>query len=56
VLDADGRVIRGHCNCSHYFKNRQRAGPCRHMQALRRVALGEKPPSTLEQWFRTWVN
>jgi hypothetical protein len=56
VLDADGRVIRGQCNCSHYFKNRLRAGPCRHMQALRRVAFGERPPSTLEQWFRTWVN
>jgi hypothetical protein len=56
VLDADGRVIRGQCNCSHYFKNRLRAGPCRHMQALRRVAFGEKPPSTLEQWFHTWVN
>jgi hypothetical protein len=52
VCDADGRVIRGQCNCSHYFRFKLRAGPCRHMQALRRTADGERPVSTVEQWYR----
>src|SRR5581483_7900573 len=33
VCDADGRITRGQCNCSHYFRFKLRAGPCRHMQA-----------------------
>ena len=37
--------------CSHYFRFKLRAGPCRHMQAVRRAANGEKPVSSLEQWF-----
>lgn len=53
LLDADGKVIRGQCSCSHYFRFKLRSGPCRHMQALRRVAFGEKPVSTLEQWYRS---
>jgi hypothetical protein len=54
VCDADGRITRGQCNCSHYFRFKLRAGPCRHMQALRRAADGEKPLGTLEQWYR-WL-
>ena len=54
VCDADGRITRGQCNCSHYFRFKLRAGPCRHMQALRRAADGEKPIGTLEQWYR-WL-
>ena len=53
VSNADGRVTRGRCNCSHYFRFKLRAGPCRHMQALRRAANGEKPASNLEQWYRS---
>ncbi len=52
LCDADGRLIRGQCNCSHYFRFKLRAGPCRHMQALRRVADGLGPVGTLEQWYR----
>jgi hypothetical protein len=52
LLDPDRKIIRGQCNCSHYFRFKLRAGPCRHMQALRRAAFGEKPVSTLEQWYR----
>lgn len=52
VCNADGRAIRGQCNCSHYFRFKLRAGPCRHMQALRRTADGERPVSTVEQWYR----
>ena len=53
LIDRDGRVIRGQCNCSHYYRFKLRAGPCRHMQALRRAANGEAPPGTLEQWYRS---
>ena len=53
LCDADGKVTRGQCNCSHYFRFKLRAGPCRHMQALRRAANGEKPVSTIEQWYRS---
>ena len=55
VCDADRRVIRGQCNCSHYFRFKLRAGPCRHMQALRRSADGDRPVGTLEQWYRIIV-
>lgn len=54
IADSDGKITRGQCNCSHYFRFKLRAGPCRHMQALRRVANGEKPASTVEQWYR-WI-
>jgi hypothetical protein len=52
VIDPDGRVTRGQCNCSNYFRFKLRAGPCRHMQALRRAADGAGPVGTLEQWYR----
>jgi hypothetical protein len=51
LLNADGRMVRGKCNCSHHFKGGLRMGPCRHLQALRTVALGAKGPGTLEKWF-----
>jgi hypothetical protein len=55
TLDADGRMVRGKCTCSHHFKGGLRLGPCRHLQALRTTALGGSPPSTLERWFeRLW--
>ncbi len=56
LTDADGKVIRGQCNCSHYFRFKLRAGPCRHMQAVRRAANGERPVGTLEQWYRSLVS
>jgi hypothetical protein len=55
VCDPDGRVTRGQCNCSHYFRFKLRAGPCRHMQALRRAADGARPAGTLEQWYRMLI-
>ena len=55
VCDADGKITRGRCSCSHYFRFKLRAGPCRHMQALRRAASGEKPAGTLEQWYRSLI-
>jgi hypothetical protein len=52
VIDRDGNITRGQCNCSHYFRFKLRAGPCRHMQAVRRAADGTRPAGTLEQWYR----
>jgi hypothetical protein len=53
LCDPDGKITRGQCSCSHYFRFKLRAGPCRHMQALRRAANGEKPASSVEQWYRS---
>jgi hypothetical protein len=55
VLDADGKVVRGQCNCSHYYQFKLRQGPCRHMQALRRAATGERSPGSVEQWYRSLI-
>jgi hypothetical protein len=52
VTNADGKVTRGQCNCSHYFRFKLRAGPCRHMQALRRQASGGQAVSNLQQWYQ----
>jgi hypothetical protein len=52
VIDRDGKITRGQCNCSHYYRFKLRAGPCRHMQAVRRAADGTQPAGTLEQWYR----
>ena len=56
LLDGDGRMVRGKCTCSHHFKGGLRMGPCRHLQALRTVALGGGPaPTTLQRWYdRLW--
>jgi hypothetical protein len=51
VLDADGRMVRGKCTCSHHYQFGVRRGPCRHLQALRLVALEGPRPGTLERWF-----
>jgi hypothetical protein len=57
VLDADGRILRGKCTCSHHHQYGLRRGPCRHLQALRRAAQGEQKTYSLEEWFRQlWWN
>lgn len=56
VCDPDGKITRGHCNCSHFFRMKLRAGPCRHMQALRRASDSSPRVGTIEQWYRTFVN
>ena len=55
VADQDGKITRGQCNCSHYFRFKLRAGPCRHMQALRRAADGETKVGSTEEWYR-WIS
>ena len=57
VLDADGRIIRGKCTCSHHYQFGSRKGPCRHLQALRLVAQGKPKKTSLDQWFKNlWVS
>ncbi|MBN8610975.1 MAG: SWIM zinc finger family protein [Deltaproteobacteria bacterium] len=40
IVDADGLMTRAKCSCHHFFKNGLRAGPCRHLLALRLTAQG----------------
>jgi hypothetical protein len=51
LLDADGRMIRGKCTCSHHFTSGLRKGPCRHLQALRVSAMRTPAPTSLSAWF-----
>lgn len=45
VVDADGAFRKALCTCSFYHRNRLRAGPCRHLVALRiGVIEGIVPP------------
>jgi len=54
LLDADQRILRGKCTCSHHFTGGLRRGPCRHLQALRDTALAKPTNSTLDAWFRSF--
>jgi hypothetical protein len=57
VLDADGRMLRGHCTCSHHHTGGLRKGPCRHLQALRQKADARADaPSSLDAWFASFKN
>jgi hypothetical protein len=40
IVDGDGLMTRARCSCHHFFKNGLRAGPCRHLLALRLTAHG----------------
>jgi hypothetical protein len=54
LLDADGRMLRGKCTCSHHFTGGLRKGPCRHLQALRDASNRRERPHSLEAWFATF--
>ena len=56
LLDADGRMLRGKCTCSHHFTGGLRKGPCRHLQALRDRASTTPGPSSLDAWFASFRN
>jgi len=47
ILDADGAYTRAKCQCSYFFKNRLRGGPCRHLLAVQLHVRGvaEPPPA-----------
>jgi hypothetical protein len=54
LIDADGRIKRGKCVCSHHFKAGIRMGPCRHLLALRWLAWKDKQAateSTTASWY-----
>ncbi len=51
LLDADGRMLRGKCSCSHHFTSGLRKGPCRHLQALRDGSNARERPRSLEAWL-----
>jgi len=51
LLDGDGGIKRGKCNCSHHFKNGLRMGPCRHLLAVRSVVLDKGPSVNVNSWF-----
>lgn len=44
VIDADGAFKKAKCSCSFFFKSRLRAGPCRHLIALKLAVLESSPP------------
>jgi hypothetical protein len=56
LLDGDGRMLRGKCNCSHHFKGGLRRGPCRHLQALRTTAFGGGIRQSVEMWYEQLWN
>jgi hypothetical protein len=57
VLDADGAFARAKCSCSHFFKNGLRAGPCRHLLALRMRAQGTATPRAANpDWLQRWFS
>jgi hypothetical protein len=43
LLDADGAYKRARCSCRVFHKTKLRAGPCRHLLALRLTAEGVGP-------------
>jgi hypothetical protein len=51
LLDADGRMLRGRCTCSHHFTGGLRRGPCRHLQAIRSAALSTTTAKSLDSWY-----
>jgi hypothetical protein len=53
LLDADGRIRRGRCKCSHHYKSGLRRGPCRHLQALR-LAAWRPAAAQAEASAATW--
>jgi hypothetical protein len=54
LLDADGRMLRGKCTCSHHFTGGLRKGPCRHLQALRERANTRTVPRSLDAWLASF--
>ncbi|HUY90015.1 MAG TPA: SWIM zinc finger family protein [Pirellulales bacterium] len=55
TIDADGRMKRAKCSCSHFRRGGLRKGPCRHLLALRDLASGAgSQRDTLDDWFRRW--
>jgi hypothetical protein len=46
LVDLDGRIRRGKCECSHFRRYGIRNGPCRHMIALRYLSSSQAAVAT----------
>jgi hypothetical protein len=58
-INADGLIKRGKCPCSHHYKYGLRNGPCRHLLALRTLALRETESgvdNSLAGWYQQLKN
>jgi hypothetical protein len=60
LMDLDGRIRRANCGCKHHRKYGIRRGPCRHVMALRNVALQRESESATKtgDWYnrmRAWA-
>jgi hypothetical protein len=49
VVDADQAFSKAKCGCSFFFKNGLRAGPCRHLIALRLKVLQAPAPAAISR-------
>ncbi|MDQ3337533.1 MAG: SWIM zinc finger domain-containing protein [Myxococcota bacterium] len=47
LFDLDGVISRAKCTCSFFHRMRLRAGPCRHLLALRLHVLAQNRPAPL---------
>jgi SWIM zinc finger len=47
LFDHDGVISRAKCTCSFFHRMRLRAGPCRHLLALRMAVLADARPAPL---------
>ena len=59
LIDTDGRIKRGKCPCPQHYKFGLHTGPCRHLLALRGLALREKQSaaeSSLAGWYQQLKN
>jgi len=58
-LNVDGLIKCGKCVCSHHYQFGIRAGPCRHLLALRSLAMRETESaveSSLAGWYQQLKN
>ena len=58
-LNSDGLIKRGKCVCSHHYKFGIRAGPCRHLLAIRTLAMRDKESvvlNSLAGWYEHLKN
>ena len=56
IVDLDGGFKNAKCECAHFYKFRLRAGPCRHLLALRLHSASEsKTPASLLK-LTPWLN
>lgn len=46
MVDSDGVITRAKCSCSFFHRMRLRAGPCRHLLALRLHVLAQQRPAS----------